>query len=140
MVIASVDATRTSANNKAIYMMLIKSFISFNVWIKHSHESLHGLEWGYPLYTQIHKLVKRTGEQKTDVVPQGTNFWLLHLTVKTSQYVERQLAAMGYVLKICSDLLAIKVTYSYLRLWGRFCGHFPGLLIRFVGGMEIAAM
>lgn len=29
---------------------------------------------------------------------------------------------------------------SYFRAWGHGCGHFPGLLIRFVDGVEIAAM
>lgn len=67
-------------------------------------------------------------------------FWLLCLIAKTSQHGERQLTAIGYVLKICGNLLAIKATNSYLRAWGHCCGHLPGLLIRFVGGVEFAAM
>lgn len=87
-----------------------------------------------------HNLENRTGEQKTEVVSWGNHFWLLCLVVKTSQHAERQLAAIGYVLKICGDFLDIKATNSYSEEWGYCCHCFPGLLIRIVGGVGFAAM
>lgn len=62
MVTVSFNATRTPANNKAMYIILVKTFHFLNVWPKRSHNSPNGLEWEYPLYTQTHKFVKKTGE------------------------------------------------------------------------------